>query len=150
MDYLCTCCEPARPMWRRFPDEEWMHTDDETYAEVFHVHEHSASRDCDGPHETFTTSRIRSLRWTAEELSWKSPPEPDADDLWRKLCRLSVPFHAPGTISITDNDDGTLTMFWSRPTEEGFHGETLVGCKDPDCAHDNDSQYDQFAEQAGY
>ena len=127
-----------------------MHTDDETYAEVFHVHEATASRDCDGPFERYSTYRIPMLRWLPGELDFKRPATPDADDLWVKLCRLSIPLHTTVEIKVTENDDGTMTMTWGHATDEGFRSQTLTGCKDPDCAHDDDSQRDHYAEAMGY
>lgn len=161
---LCTCHAPARPMKvydPSDPNSEWAHVDDETYAEVFHVHEHSSSRDCDGPHESSTTLQIPSLIWHDHELSYKSshcstcsqpiPPTPDAHDLWNKLCRLAVPFHREGVlVNVSGNDDGTLTLTWGGQTDEGFDSGALIGCKDPYCTHDDDTNRDVFAERMNY
>lgn len=151
-DHRCTCCNPARPMRLYSPDGEWCHVDDETYAEVFHVHASTSSADCDGPHASEHTYQITSMRWTPEELSHKSPPEPDAFDLWNKLCRFAPAFHNECEVEVTANgtDDGTFTLRTGHRTDEGFHSEQLVGCKDPYCAHAGESQRDRFAEQMGY
>lgn len=138
---LCTCCVPPRAMSRWSENHEWEHDDDETYAEVAHVHVDLISRDCDGTYRHHHTTRIASLTF--------DQPHPDASDLWRKMARA----HAP--LDLAGDDHGEIhveagRIHWSCTSDEGGASGELRLCHDAHCAHDQSESRDLTAERAGY
>jgi len=133
----CTCCFPHRPITRLVvPGEthEWSHDDEGDYAIVDHVHVVRSMRDCDGP---------RSQTYVRHPADY-----PDDEDFWHNVAIGEVPLWRSAygtTIEITAN-----MLSWGRSTEEGHDGGVLDWCDNPDCAHDNPTQRDRFAEAAGY
>jgi hypothetical protein len=152
---LCTCCEPPRPATQTGgPREEWMHDDDEFYAEMRHVHVHTHSSDCDGPMEHWHTYRIPNIREEALRPEYLRGPHytgPEFSDLWDYLCKNEVSTCYPGTVTISPgegNDDAEC--HWSYTTDEGHRGGEMEVCSDPECAHEGSSQRDHYAEAMGY
>lgn len=149
---LCTCCADPRPMLRIGDDQagEWMHADDETFAEHRHVHEMSSSRDCDGLYDGSRVLRIPSIRHEAlKPLHLRHDPEsgPDFHDLWVYLARHAAPLWRDCKVEV-EGDGDRLT--WSAPTDEGFESGSLWICADVWCAHDKSTFRDHSAEAAGY
>lgn len=139
-DLHCTGCQPPRLIIRESPQHEWQHVDDETYAEVFHIHESNWSRDCDGRYDRTSITRPNSYREIPE----------DAAATWRKAASANFPSHAACKVEVEELDNGLLRMTWSRSTEEGFDAGEMHGCNDPECAYDERTFRDHTAEAAGY
>ncbi len=137
---LCTGCQPPRPIIRESDQHEWQHLDDDTYAEVFHIHESSSSRDCDGRYDRGSVTRPNSYRDIPE----------DRDATWRKAANACFPSHAECKVEVADMGNGLLRMHYRQPTDEGFEAGELLGCDDPYCAYDASEFRDHTAERAGY
>lgn len=154
-DGLCCCCpEPRLSVLFGPTTEEWMHVDDETYAEMRHVHVDSSSRDCDGLYDRGDVYRIPSIRPEALRPAYLGG-EPSFDDLWMYLLRHE-PRMAPGLRlqilgDFTDGRGAVGTVAtWNCPTDEGGEGGDMRVCDDPYCAHDERTFRDHTAEAAGY
>lgn len=98
-----------------------------------HLHISETARDCDGGHGRYYVDR-RSL-----------------DEYFRIW---DIPFSEQGTFRKTtrtddETDESLTTLYFSTPTEEGFSSIEIQECADTYC-EDDSSQYDQYAEMAGY
>jgi hypothetical protein len=159
---VCTCCdqraeaerehrsEPRpRHVFRYGGDnEEWGHLDDQTFAEVRHVHIDTGSRDCDS---TYGGSHITRLN--NAPCDWAICPgpngasrTPDMHDLWNYLCG-SLPSYSSGPTKI-EVEDGQ--MRWHTDTDEGYYGGHARICSESWCAYDSDTFSDSTAESMNY
>lgn len=149
----CTCGHDPRDAYRFSAKDEWAHVDDDTYAEMRHVHVASMSRDCDGWYERSSTLTIGSVIPAALRPEWRRRSPTDDlvafYDLWTYVARNMPPLaHGDDqktTIEITSN-----VVRWSRNTDEGGESGEAYVCDDPGCAHDDATQRDHTAERAGY
>lgn len=135
----CTCCREPRPMRQEAPGEEWAHVNDETYAEVFHVHTESESTDCDGRYHREDVLRINTYNECAGVE--------DKTDLWRHTVEGAIATYSMCTVEINGED---RTAEVCERHDEGYRNTSLRGCSDPSCAY-TDSEFRDFsAEAAGY
>lgn len=129
----CTCChEPRMAVQIGGENEEWMHLDDEHYAEMRHIHVESCQRDCDGTWPDEHTLRLTSIRPEALAPSYLER-EPEFRDLWRYVV-AHEPREAGYRLTITV-EDGVLD--WHTQTDEGYHGGHARVCAESYCAHDD-------------
>lgn len=136
---LCTCCYPGRPMIQPEPKGEWAHADDDTYAEVFHVHSDGESTDCDGRYSRSSVLRINTFNERAGVE--------DKSDLWRHAIESAMTTHGRCTVQI-DGEEHTAEI--NENHDEGYRATSLRGCTDPGCAYDDSEFRDHRAEAAGY
>jgi hypothetical protein len=150
---MCTCGHEPRLAYRFGGHvNEWAHVDDETFAEMRHIHVGTRSQDCDGARDYSRTLTIGSvlpealrpgyLRFTPEQ-------RPDFHDLWVYAVRHLPPIaFGAGEQTIITITEGSVR--WTRSTDEaGDAGEAQV-CHLHYCAHDSDTQRDHTAEREGY
>lgn len=152
----CTCHPPVdrwdaerhgipatgpRPIMRaRGSNDEWMHADDRTFAATHHAHISFEGRDCDGGHGH---DRVE-LPNSAEEAAWNF-------NMWMRVVESTVNAASDGGTLTTDlTRDGEHRAVWSAPTDEGYERHEAVMCSMTHCAYGRSSQYDQYAELAGY
>lgn len=103
-----------------------------------HAHVSTSARDCDGEtgHEYVSTMN-------SEE---KASDFPDLDFKARVLsCHVSFDSEFGVTVQV---DEGGFVM--REQTDEGYRSAEVRWCEDDDCDENQSSQYDQFAEAAGY
>jgi hypothetical protein len=104
-----------------------------------HGHCYTSSRDCDGPHEYWSTFDL---------------PEDHKDGLegaLEEFVKRWVPMHDDFTFERNRDGQGNLHMTISRQTDEGYHSESYWLCGDGLCEDvDKTETRDVFAESMGY
>lgn len=156
----CTCCENPRMVYRfGFDNDEWGHVDDETYAEVRHLHTESSSSDCDGRYSNARVTRLNSgiAKWALRPSRAMIGCE-NEEPTWHDLVTFCFEQTAgiwggPTTIEVDasgDSNDGVPYMRWHTVTDEGGASGQVRVCNDPWCAYDDDEQRDHRAESMGY
>lgn len=151
---LCTCCEKPRAAHRDLPVTEtdgclhpdwdalveWGHDDDNTFADMRHIHIDTQSRDCDGRYD-------RSHIHTPGK-PWRDDDPGDFQQLWRTTAHWTLPighWHEAAEIKV---EEGRIS-WWLR-TDEGGESGVMVACEQDHCAHDAATFRDHTAEAAGY
>jgi hypothetical protein len=137
----CTCCPIPQPMTHTA--RGWRHNADGTPAHVFHVHESTEQRDCDGVYTKVQTHQLTSWR---PDSGWIT----SADGLWRFMIYLTI-----GSLDGGENVKITLNgsdreLHVSQDTDEGYAVTELSGCDNAGCAYDSTLSRDHSAEAAGY
>lgn len=155
----CTCCPEPRLIAREggADSEEWAHVDDLMFAETYHVHDSSTSRDCDGRHDSWHATPIGQLRWDrifAADIAEGHDRTPTRHDLWTQMLRFDIPSNpwSHGTMTVTRLEDrpGMYEATIHEDTDEGSSTTHLKACDDPWCDDLATGQRDYFAEAAGY
>lgn len=102
-----------------------------------HAHVATSARDCDGGHGQDYVSNMNN-----DERASRFP------DLEFKARVLSVhvSFHSEFGVTVKVDEDG---FYMHEQTDEGYRSAEVRWCED-DCDDTASSQYDQFAELAGY
>lgn len=150
----CTCCAEPRMVYRfGFHNDEWGHVDDETYAEVRHIHIDSSSSDCDGRYTRGNVTRLNTIRPEALRPDYLSG-DPTWHDLVTYVFRTTPTiWSGPTTIEVDatgDSNDGIPYLRWSTITDEGGVAGEARACDDPGCAYEDDEYRDHRAESMGY
>ena len=146
-------CHDGRPITRENDDAEWMHCDDETYADTFHIHFEHKSRDCDGRYSrgcVYTLDDCASSPWWQVMKDLLRREDPTSDDLWEWIS--PAPQRTSGqyaTIHIVYGPDSIAVTIGD---EEGGSTGLYTECNDGDCCEHPERNYyrDHSAESAGY
>jgi hypothetical protein len=148
----CTCCDEERMAIRwGAANEEWMHLDDETYAEMRHLHVDSSSSDCDGRYTRGHVVRLNTgiADWALHPVPKSEPqPTPTWHDLVTYMFRHEAGiWSGPTTIEM---DPYAGYMRWHTTTDEGGCAGEVRVCDDPGCAYEDAIYRDHRAESMGY
>jgi hypothetical protein len=143
----CTCHAPGLPVRLSEQYQDWTHvgevligSDEQAY--VYHVHDFSSGRDCDGRHDRSSVIRPAGLR----DYSYATS---DMDDVWRIVCGWA-PLYDEVEVKVIRDMNGLRTLSYSRATDEGSDRGQYSECTDPGCAYEDSSQRDYYAEAMGY
>ena len=149
--HMCTCCYPRRDaaFVNYFDDgrDDWVrgedfHRDDNTFASFMHAHLSTSGRDCDGGHGHESTMSPRITDGEGE----------DEYDFWARIVRVHVlsTVSDNGELKLGVDEDGDRFAQFGETTDEGWRRREAYLCTHGYCTDEPASQYDQYAEAAGY
>lgn len=105
---------------------------------TLHAHVSISARDCDGGHGHDFVAMMNDEERMSQfaDLEFKG-----------RILSDHVSFHSEFGVTVKVDEDG---FDMHEPTDEGYRAASIRWCEDETCDDTQSSQYDEYAELAGY
>lgn len=112
-----------------------------------HAHVSTSSRDCDGAHGQDYVMGFNDAEIAEREAAQGINDFSDIHFMQRVMMNVASPYAVAHGMTVKVDSEGIGV---TETTDEGFRVAEVHWCRDEDCDPNASSQYDEYAEAAGY